>query len=289
VFCPPTPIKSVTDINGKPVPFKRPGCSRQFDPYTARTLVNIMTNDTHSGYGTADRYFSDWYANGGSLIAGKTGTNNSTKYDPVKRQNVDDEGNSALWFVGITPSLTSAAAIVNPTHPTQRIANVPGITANNDGTDTFGATAARFWLAAYQQTLQSQQWTWPTADSAPGEQVPKVDNMDTTEATDRLTEAGYKARTLPTPCGSAVQQGKVAFYGPHVAEQGAVITLCLSSGVAPVGSGGFDNGGFGGGGNGGGGGGGTPTPTPTSSATSPAPSPKPTKPKPSPTPTKKHH
>ena len=53
VFCPPTPIQSVTDRNGKPVPFKRPGCSRQFDSFIARTLVNIMTNDTHGGYGTA--------------------------------------------------------------------------------------------------------------------------------------------------------------------------------------------------------------------------------------------
>ena len=283
VFCPPTPISSVTDINGKPVPFKRPGCSRQFDPYTARTLVNIMTNDTHSGYGTADRYFGDYYANGGSLVAGKTGTNNSTKYDPATGRNVDDEGNSALWFVGITPSLVSAAAVVNPTHPTQRISNVPGITANNDGTDTFGATAARFWLMAYQQTIQSQQWTWPTADSAPGQQIPSVENMDPTEASTKLTEAGYKVRMLSSPCGSHVKQGDVAFYGPHVAEQGAVITMCLSSGVDPVGDYQYYGGG-GGGGNGGGNGGGA---SPTPSATSPQPSPKPTKPKPSPTKTKK--
>src|SRR5206468_12581087 len=117
-----------------------------------RTLVNIMTNDPHSGYGTARRYFGDWYNAGGSLIAGKTGTNNSTKFDPVTRQNVDDEGNSALWFVGITPNLVSAAAVVNPQHPTQRISNVPGTSANNDGTDIFGATPARFWLLAYQPT-----------------------------------------------------------------------------------------------------------------------------------------
>jgi membrane peptidoglycan carboxypeptidase len=293
VYCPPIPIRTVTDINGKPVPFKRPGCSRQFDPYTARTLVNIMTNDTHSGYGTADRYFADWYANGGSLVAGKTGTNNSTKFDPATHQNVDDQGNSALWFVGITPSLVSAAALVNPLHPNQRISNVPGITDNNDGTDTFGATASRFWLMAYQQTLQSQQWTWPTADSAPGEQVPSVTSKDVNDATTQLTEAGYKVKVLSTPCGSSVQEGNVAFYGPHVAEQGATITLCESSGVAPTGSGGFQsgggfgggngNGGNGGGGNGNGGGG---TPSPSSQPTQPSPSPKPTKPHPSPT--KKH-
>jgi len=275
VFCPPTPIRSVTDVTGKPVPFKRPGCSRQFDSYTARTLVNIMVNDTHSGYGTARRYFGDWYANGGSPIAGKTGTNNSTKFDPVTRKNVDDEGNSALWFVGITPNLVSAAAVVNTQHPTQRISNVPGITANNDGTDTFGASASRFWLMAYQDTLQSQEWTWPTADSAPGEKVPSVQNMAPDEATNRLTEAGYKVRLLPTPCGSNVQQGDIAFFGPHVAEQGAVITLCESSGDAPVGSAGANPGGGPGGGNGG-----TPTPSATPSATPTKSSPTPTKPHP---------
>ena len=165
--------------------------------------------------------------------------------------------------MGITPSLVSAAALVNPLHPNQRISNVPGITDNNDGTDTFGATAARFWLMAYQQTLQSQQWTWPTADSAPGEQVPSVTNKDVNDATTQLTEAGYKVKVLSTPCGSSVQEGNVAFYGPHVAEQGATITLCESSGVAPVGAGGFQSGGgFGGGnGNGGTGGGGNGTAT----------------------------
>jgi membrane peptidoglycan carboxypeptidase len=275
VFCPPNPIKSVSDINGKPVPFKRQGCSRQFDPYTARTLVNIMTNDTHSGYGTADRYFGDWYGNGGSLIAGKTGTNNSTKFDPATNQNVDDEGNSALWFVGITPSLVSAAAVVNPQHPNQRIANVPGITANNDGTDTFGATAARFWLMAYQETLQAQQWSWPTPDSAPGEEVPSVVNRPVNDAITELTQAGYKVKVLSSPCGSKVPADEIAFEGPKIAEQGATITLCASSGTGPDVYQPPTNPG---------GGGGTSSSSPPPSAT-----PTPSKTKPTPTPTKKKH
>jgi len=236
VYCPATPIKAVTDSNGKPIAFKRPGCSRQFDPFTARTLVNIMANDTHSNYGTAGGFFGDWYANGGSVVAGKTGTNNSSSVDPATGKVVDDQGNSALWFVGITPSLTSAAALVNPQRPTLRIQDVPGITENNTGQDTFGATASKFWLMAYQQDLLSQQWTWPTPESAPGEQVPVVANQDVSTATTKLTEAGYKVKVLPTACGSSVKAGDVAFYGPHQAQQGDTVTLCVSSGVAPVGS-----------------------------------------------------
>ncbi|MEO6702479.1 MAG: transglycosylase domain-containing protein [Jatrophihabitantaceae bacterium] len=235
VFCPPTPVLSVTDTTGKPVPFKRPGCSRQFDPYTARTLVNIMTNDTNpSGTGgTATGFFGNWYGSGGSLVAGKTGTNNSCAVNPATGQCEDDGKNSALWFVGITPTLVSAAELANPSHSTQAIPAVPGITNDNTGRDTFGATASKFWLQAYQPYLQGQQWTWPTASSAPGIPVVPVTGMSLDQATSQLTSNGFKVKTLSTACGSKEQQNNVAFYGPHIAEPGATITLCLSSGIAP--------------------------------------------------------
>jgi hypothetical protein len=147
---------------------------------------------------------------------------------------VDDGKNSALWFVGITPTLVSAAALVNPDKPTQAIANVPGVTANNDGSDTFGATASRFWLQAYQPTLQAQQWTWPTADSTPGSPVDVVTGLSIPDATARLTASGWKVKVITNfTCGSKEAANNVAFYGPHIAEPGATITLCISSGIAP--------------------------------------------------------
>jgi membrane peptidoglycan carboxypeptidase len=238
VFCPPTPILAVSDVVGNPVPFKRPGCSRQFDSYTARTLVNIMVNDTNPGGtgGTSTGFFSSWYSQGGSPVAGKTGTNNSCAVDPNNKAAgcVDDGKNSALWFVGITPTLVSAAALVNPDKPTLAIANVPGVTANNDGSDTFGATASRFWLQAYQPVLQGQQWTWPTVDSTPGTPVDQVTGLSIDDATQRLTADGWKVKVVTNfTCGSKVSQGNVAFYGPHIAEPGATITLCISSGIPP--------------------------------------------------------
>ncbi|MEO7261404.1 MAG: transglycosylase domain-containing protein [Jatrophihabitantaceae bacterium] len=232
VFCPPTPLRSIVDSTGKPVRLKpRPGCSRQFNSYVARTLVDIMTNDTKSGYGTASRFFTDWYNNGGSLVAGKTGTNNSSKLDPVTKKFVDDEGNSALWFVGITPNLVSAAALVNPERPTQRIAGVPGITEFNSGTDTFGAAASKFWMQAYGPTLSSQEWTWPTVDSTPGNPVPSVVGMSQGDAIGFLASQGFVGKPLPVPCGSRERPGNVAFYSPQIAEPGAAISLCISTGV----------------------------------------------------------
>ena len=232
VFCPPTPIKSIADSTGKPVQLKsRPGCSRQFTPYVARTLSNIMVEDTKSSYGTASRFFTDWYNEGGSEVAGKTGTNNSSKYDPEKKKIVDDEGNSALWFVGITPNLVAAAALVNPERPTQRISGVPGITENNDGTDTFGAATSKFWKLAYGPTLKAQEWEWPSVESTPGNPVPSVTGMEQGEAIRYLASQGFVGKPLPVPCGSREQAGDVAFYSPHIAEPGATISLCISTGV----------------------------------------------------------
>ncbi|MGX7681443.1 transglycosylase domain-containing protein [Jatrophihabitans sp. DSM 45814] len=231
VFCPPTPIVSITDTSGKPVPYKHPGCTRQYDPYVARTLVNIMTNDTHSGYGTAGSFFSNWYNNGGSLVAAKTGTNNSSDANGN-----DNGGNSALWFVGITPSLTSAAALVNPQNPNQKISNVPGVTQNNDGGDTFGASAANFWLQAYGPTLAPRQWTWQTPDSTPGEQINVSLGQDPATTQAQLTALGFKSTVDNFFCGSNIIAGNIAYYSPKIGVPGStVVTLCRSSGV-PVAS-----------------------------------------------------
>ena len=234
VFCPPKPVRSVTDSTGKSVTLKaHAGCSRQFTPYVARTLANIMTDDTTAGHGTASRFFYDWYSNGGSEVAGKTGTNNSSKFDPVTKKFVDDEGNSALWFVGITPNLVSTAAVVNPERPTQRIANVPGITEFNSGTDTFGASASKFWKMAFGPTLLAQEWTWPSVESTPGNPVPSVIGMDQGEAISYLASQGFVGKALAVPCGSRERPGNVAYYSPRIAEPGATISLCISTGVPP--------------------------------------------------------
>jgi membrane peptidoglycan carboxypeptidase len=234
VFCPPTPIKSITDLSGTPQRYNHPGCSRQFDPYVARTLVNIMTSDTSASVGnggTAQSYFGNWYANGGSQVAGKTGTNNS-----FDQNGNDDGGNSALWFVGITPKLTSAAALVNPGQPGRKISYVPGVTADNTGNDTFGAASSKFWLEAYGPTLQAQPWTWPLAESTPGEpiNVPVGQDVGATQA--QLTALGFRSTVAKYTCGSDVFAGNVAYYSPKIGIPGngagsTVVTLCPSSGV----------------------------------------------------------
>jgi len=106
-YCRPTPIRSITDASGKPLPMPPTSCKRAFSPQVAdaasdaarcpvgdRSLSGISC--THPGGGATATSV------GGAIdrpIAGKTGT-------------TDD--NNAGWFVGYTPNLAGASFIANP-------------------------------------------------------------------------------------------------------------------------------------------------------------------------------
>ena len=66
----------------------------------------------------------------------------------------------------MTPSLVSAAALVNPQHPTATVSGLPAEVSNN-GSDVFGAYASTYWLDAFGPALQGQQWEWPSPTDVP--------------------------------------------------------------------------------------------------------------------------
>jgi beta-lactam-binding protein with PASTA domain len=68
-------------------------------------------------------------------------------------------------------------------------------------------------------------------DSTPGNPVPSVTGMSQGEAIKYLASEGFVGKPLPVPCGSREQPGDVAFYSPKIAEPGATISLCISTGV----------------------------------------------------------
>lgn len=266
VFCPANPIASITGPDGNPVSYKKPTCSRQFSPQIARTMLTIMTADTNSYKGTAYRYFRDWYAQGGSPIASKTGTDNDA-------ENLPDggNGNSALWYVGVTPKLVSAAALVNPTTPKATITGLPDNVSNN-GSDVFGAYASTYWLDAYGPKLQFDSWTWPSATDIPDAvTVPDVIGQDQATAAATLAQQGFTASVSTVVCGSSQAPGNVGYYAPQVATPGTKITLCLSNGISVNGyqpryvdpSGGYSNGTYNGGTGGNSNGGPSPNPSST--------------------------
>lgn len=265
VFCPPTPIVRVTGPGGARVPYQKPSCHRALDRQVSRTMVKMMTADTKDAKGTAASYFRDWYAAGGSPVAAKTGTDNDTG-----NGSRDGKGNSALWFVGVTPRLTSAAALVNPTSPKARVTGLPASVSNN-GSDVFGAYASTFWLKAYSSLLRAHPWSWrDPADVAGGVQVPDIAGQSVDSAKADLTAAGFRMVIADIRCGSLHAEGEVGYYEPHLATKGTAITVCLSNGIVPDGQYVY-----------------VPPPPPVSSPTH-KPSPKP-KPSPNPKPTKPGH
>jgi membrane peptidoglycan carboxypeptidase len=218
VFCPPSPVLRVQRTNGSTLPLRKPACRRVLSPYVARTLVTLMRKDTHSG--TAASYFQRWYARNGSDVAGKTGTDN----------NAADNGNSALWFVGLTPHLVAAASLVNPDNPKQTVHDLPRMPGDWVGQDVFGAYASTYWLDAYRPALR-HHWSWPSRSHLPGTRhVPDVVGEERSTAVARLHDAGFRVTVFPVECGSDRPRGVVAYQQPPRATPGSAVTICLSIG-----------------------------------------------------------
>jgi membrane peptidoglycan carboxypeptidase len=222
LFCRPTPILRVTDPSGRSLPVKQAACTRVMSRHVARSVVTFMRADTHTG--TAAGYFGDWYAKGGSDVAGKTGTDNDAA----------DKDNSALWFVGMTPRLVSAAALVDPRSPKQTVHDLPHMPGPSVGREIFGAYASTYWLAAYGDVLQTQRWEWSVTDAEPGARpVPSVIGQERGAAAAKLKAAGFRAIVFPGACGSPLAPGTVGYQQPPLAVPGTDVSLCLSSGTAP--------------------------------------------------------
>ena len=117
-FNAPAPIVSITDETGQPVSVKRTPAVRVVSPQVAAQAVDILAGDTHRRRHVRAGQFQSWYSQNGSMVAGKTGTavngGAGTK-------------NSALWFVGMTPTLVATTAIINPSAPSNPIPSLPGI------------------------------------------------------------------------------------------------------------------------------------------------------------------
>ncbi|MDQ2748935.1 MAG: transglycosylase domain-containing protein [Pseudonocardiales bacterium] len=231
-FNAPAPIQSITDENGKAIDVRRSPGVQVVAPQVALQAVDILAGDTRFP-GTSAQQFQDWYNQGQSVVAGKTGT--SVAVDPRSRQ--DTNKNASLWFVGMTPTLVAATAIVNFDHPNADASGLPGVT--DPATQAYGAYAAGVWLKTLGPTLAARpRWTWTPPGAAPGLPVPSIVGMDVATAKTTLAGAGYKLAWLNPATGQqglcpnkAVAFGKIGYAGPSIAPRGATITACVSSGV----------------------------------------------------------
>jgi membrane peptidoglycan carboxypeptidase len=90
VYCSPTAITSVTDVDHKSLPVPAANCHSVMQQSTADSITSMLKGVVEDGTGAQDG-FSD-----GRPSAGKTGTTDSHKQ---------------VWFVGFTPQLSGATVV----------------------------------------------------------------------------------------------------------------------------------------------------------------------------------
>jgi membrane peptidoglycan carboxypeptidase len=225
-FNAPAPVLSITDSRGTQLPVKRSTGVPVVSAQVALQAIRILSGDTKAP-GTSAAAFQAWYAQNQSTVAGKTGTSVAVA------NGVDTTKNASLWFVGMTPNLVAASALINFDHPNAAAAGLPGVA--DAGRDAYGAYASGVWLRALTPTLASQQWTWPDPGAiSGGTPVPDIVGKDLATAKTMLTGAGFKMQQLDqasgTQCASGEPLNTVAYYGPQLATPGSTITVCPSAG-----------------------------------------------------------
>jgi membrane peptidoglycan carboxypeptidase len=223
-FNAPSPVLSITDETGAPVVVKRTPAVRVVSPQVAAQAVQILAGDT-TGVGTSAGPFASWYSQNTSVVAGKTGT-------AVNGGTAAGTKNSALWFVGMTPTLVATTAIFDPNAPSNPIPSLPN--AVDPANQAYGAYASQVWLNMFTPTLLPQHWSWPDPNSPSfGQAIPQIVGMTAKDAQAQLAAAGFKMAYLDPSlqCASPQPPGTIAFAGPQLATPGSTITVCVSNSI----------------------------------------------------------
>ncbi len=134
-WCPPTPILSVTDQNGAPVPVKQAACTQAVDPGLADTLLNGLSKDVApGGTGAAAAAAAGW----NRPIAAKTGTTQNSESGA---------------FVGIIPQLSGASIVFDDSSSPRPICDGTPPRSCSNGTLFGGDTPARTFFQAAKGVL----------------------------------------------------------------------------------------------------------------------------------------
>ena len=219
MWCPATPIESMTDPDGKPVQIKSPPCEQVVTPGLAHTLANAMSQDRVSGTAAAAARTTGWDL----PVAGKTGTT---------------EREYSAAFLGFTNTLAGANLVFDDSPTPGGICHDP-LRSCSYGNLVGGDEPARTWFAAMRPIIDR---FGPVAlppvdpqyvDGSGKNDVTDVRGMSGSEASKQLSALGFKVSQNSQP--NAAQYGTVlsqSITGP--AAPGAKISLSVSSGPKTV-------------------------------------------------------
>jgi membrane peptidoglycan carboxypeptidase len=122
VYCSPTAITAITDVNHKNLPVPSADCHSVMQQSTADAITTMLKGVVEDGTGAADG-FTD-----GRPSAGKTGTTDSHKQ---------------VWFVGFTPQLSGATVVSDTGTTITSLEDGQSIGGNSYGSgQVFGSTVA---------------------------------------------------------------------------------------------------------------------------------------------------
>ncbi|RVW00325.1 penicillin-binding protein [Rhodococcus xishaensis] len=215
-WCPPTPIDSIIDRLGKPVPITQQACEQVVDPGLADTLSVALSKDDAPG-GTA---FAAANSAGWNLpMSGKTGTT---------------ESNMSSGFLGYTNNFAAAALVYGDSTSPGQICSSP-LRPCSSGSLFGGNEPARTWFQAMMPIVSDfGPTTLPeVADryvrGSQNARVPDVVGMTEEAATAALKDAGFAVSTASAE--SDKPEGDVTASSPAgLAVPGSTITIYVSDG-----------------------------------------------------------
>ncbi len=215
-WCPPTPIDSITDREGKPVPLTQQACEQVVDPGLANTLANALSqDDVGGGTSAASAAATGW----GYPVSAKTGTT---------------ETHRSSAFLGFTNSLAAASLIYGDTPTPGEICSYP-LRNCGDGNLYGGNEPARTWYTAIRDVIGN----YPPPALPPTDpkyvrgsaeaQIPEVTGMSQGTATATLAGAGFKVNPVEQP--GEQTRGTVTGSNPAgSAIPGSTVTIFISDG-----------------------------------------------------------
>ncbi len=222
-WCPPTPVDTITDRNGKFVTWDKPACEQAVPADLARTLAVAMEGDLASG-GTSNA--SATAAGWTWTAAGKTGTTQEYK---------------SSAYVGFTPEMSASVILWDSEPRPQSICKDPIRSCSTDEAMDGagmggGATPAATWFAMMKPLKEGQPDTFfrpasPTyIKGSASTQVPNVVGKNVDDAKNTLTAAGFTVNVVAKQDTGASANVVVDQNPKATALPGGAITLSVSAG-----------------------------------------------------------
>ena len=214
--CDSVPVNEILDANDKVIKTYKPTCKQVMAQGTADAVNDILRGLIEGGFASNQALSVP--------AAGKTGTINS---------------NMAVWFMGYTPKLATAAMVAGANYDgTWKTLNGQYVGGSYIGEASGSAVAAPMWGDAMKVIDKYLKWVDfhevdPKVIAGNTVDVPWVGGMTVEKATKVLRGAGFQVQVGPEAY-SEYDRGLVAFTTPSGdAAKGSPITIYTSLGPEP--------------------------------------------------------